>query len=87
MSQLAPGSQTLVKERIDPLYEEGDRDRFSHYVPRAKLTEALVMGTPVRALCGKMWVPSRDPERFPVCPTCKKIWESMRPGPDRDPDR
>jgi hypothetical protein len=87
MSQLAPGSQTLVKERVDPLYEEGDQDRFSHYVPRAKLTEALVLGTPVRALCGKMWVPSRDPERFPICPTCKEIWEKMRPGPDRDPDR
>ena len=35
------------------------------------------MGTPVVALCGKVWVPSRDPERFPVCPECKEIWEGM----------
>jgi len=26
--------------------------------------EAMVNGTPVRALCGKVWVPSRDPKRF-----------------------
>jgi len=29
------------------------------------------------ALCGKVWVPSRDPERFPVCPECKEIWQSL----------
>ena len=36
------------------------------------------MGTPVVALCGKVWVPSRAPEKFPVCPECKEIWESMQ---------
>ena len=35
------------------------------------------MGTPVRALCGKVWVPSRDPKRFPVCPECKEIYDSI----------
>ncbi|MBU4466278.1 MAG: DUF3039 domain-containing protein, partial [Actinobacteria bacterium] len=32
---------------------------------------------PVRALCGKKWTPGRDPEKFPVCPTCKEIYESL----------
>ena len=36
------------------------------------------MGTPVVALCGKVWVPSRAPEKFPVCPECKEIWESLK---------
>ena len=44
----------------------------------------MVMGTPVVALCGKVWVPSRDPERFPVCPECKEIWESLKPGSDEN---
>ena len=35
------------------------------------------MGTPVVALCGKVWVPSRAPEKFPVCPECKEVWESL----------
>ena len=55
----------------------GDHERFSHYVDKDKLTEAMVMGTPVIALCGKVWVPSRSPEKFPVCPECKEVWESL----------
>jgi len=78
--QLAPGSQTVVDERTEFRVDEGDHERFSHFVPKDKLTEAMVMGTPVIALCGKVWVPSRDPQRFPVCPECKEIWESLRPG-------
>ena len=41
------------------------------------------MGTPVIALCGKVWVPSRAPEKFPVCPSCKEIWEKFK-GDDGD---
>lgn len=58
--------------------EDGDHERFSHYVPKDKIVESAITGKPVRALCGKKWTPSRDPERFPVCPDCKKIYEGMR---------
>jgi Protein of unknown function (DUF3039) len=70
-----------VEERTVPT-DEGDHERFSHYVDKHKLTEAMVMGTPVVALCGKVWVPSRAPERFPVCPECQEIWESLKSGDD-----
>jgi hypothetical protein len=84
MSTEQPQTVTIVKEHTDerPDYrlDEGDHERFSHYVPKAKLTEAMVMGTPVIALCGKVWVPSRNPDRFPVCPECKEIWESLQDG-------
>ena len=36
----------------------------------------MVNGTAVKALCGKIWVPGRDPKRYPLCPTCKEIAES-----------
>ena len=80
MTELAPGAQTILDERTDLRIDEGDHERFSHYVPKNKLTEAMVMGTPVVALCGKVWVPSRNPDKFPVCPECKEIWESFKPG-------
>lgn len=64
-------------ERTVPT-DSGDHERFSHFVPKDKLTEAMVMGTPVVALCGKVWVPSRSGEKFPVCPECKEIWETMK---------
>jgi hypothetical protein len=78
--QLSPGAETIVDERTEYRYDDGDSERFSHYVPKDKLTEAMVMGTPVVALCGKVWVPSRDPEKFPICPACQEIWESFKPG-------
>lgn len=58
--------------------EEGDHERFSHYVPKDKILESAVTGKSVRALCGKKWTPSRDPERFPVCPDCKRVYERMK---------
>jgi len=73
------GTSTLEDRRTLPT-EDGDHERFSHFVPKDKLTEAMVMGTPVVALCGKVWVPSRAPEKFPVCPECKEIWDSLNPG-------
>jgi hypothetical protein len=73
-----PDTGTPVEERVaDYRFDGGDRERFAHYVPREKLMPAMVEGTPVRALCGKLWVPSRDPQRFPVCPQCKEIHESL----------
>ncbi|RCK70729.1 DUF3039 domain-containing protein [Desertihabitans brevis] len=78
--ELSPGAETILDERTDQRLDDGDHERFSHYVPKAPLTEAMVMGTPVVALCGKVWVPSRNPDKFPVCPECKEIWESLRDG-------
>lgn len=36
----------------------------------------MINTTPVVALCGKVWVPGRDPRKFPLCPTCKEIAQS-----------
>ena len=37
-------------------------------------------GEPVRALCGKVWTPGRDPSKYPVCPDCQRIYEGLPPG-------
>ena len=59
--------------------EEGDHERFSHYVKKEQILESALTGKPVKVLCGKMWTPGRDPEKFPVCPTCKEIYEKLKP--------
>lgn len=45
----------------------------SHQVHRQRLTEATVVGQPVRALCGKWFVPRQDHESKPVCEICETI--------------
>jgi hypothetical protein len=76
---------TLSPAMVDPALT-GDHERMSHivlegYKPEEgefvstgpSVVEGMVNGTAVRALCGKVWVPGRDPKRYAVCPTCKEI--------------
>jgi hypothetical protein len=72
---------TLLEEQVQNL-EPGDHERYAHYVKKERIVESAVLGNAVTALCGKVWVPSRDPQKFPVCPTCKDIYENMPEGPD-----
>jgi hypothetical protein len=66
--------QLLTEEQL----EDGDHERFAHYVQKEKILESALSGKPVIALCGKVWVPGRDPEKFPVCPDCKKIYDRLK---------
>ena len=56
--------------------DEGDHERCSHIIRKQDQMAGYVGGQPITALCGRVWVPYRDPKKFPICPTCKEIWES-----------
>ena len=75
---VAPDTRTDVVTDVRPVTDDGDHDRFAHYTRRADANRAYIEGTPLRALCGKVWVPSRDPSRYPVCPECEKIRQQLR---------
>lgn len=77
---------------VVPTTDDGDHERFTHIVLEGyrphedeeqfvatgpSVVEGIVNGTPVRALCGKTWVPGRDPRRYQLCPTCKEIAQQM----------
>ena len=68
--------QTITENRAE--LDSGDHERFAHYVRKEKIVESAVTGEPVTALCGKRWIPNRDPKKFPICPTCKEIHSGMR---------
>ncbi len=73
MTQPQGGTATIERTGTQELVEPGDAERFAHYVKKEKILESAMSGEPVIALCGKVWVPGRDPNRFPVCPACKEI--------------
>ena len=92
LDQPGAGTGTLLERQVDTTPStstgDGDHDRFAHYVRKEKVLESALSGHPVTALCGKVWVPGRDPQRYPVCPTCKEIFDTLPPGGgDDDPDR
>lgn len=69
-------TQDDVETRPERIYgEPGDYDRLSHYYDKRvySLVDCILAGTPITALCGKVWVPTRDPEKFPICPECQAI--------------
>jgi hypothetical protein len=68
--------------RPDLSFGDGDHERFAHYVEKDKIVESAVMGTPVVAICGKVWVPSRDPKKFPICPDCRRLYDLVPEGAD-----
>src|SRR5699024_3029999 len=64
----APGQTAVLDRQLqerEQLTDDGDHDRFAHYVRKDKVTQAALDGSPVIALCGKVWVPGRDPEKYP----------------------
>ena len=86
LDQPGGGTGTLLEQEVQATprtsHGDGDHERFAHYVRKEKVLESALSGEPVVALCGKVWVPSRDPQRFPVCPTCKEIYNTLPPGGD-----
>ena len=76
-TEAAPSGDLKVHEDLRVDTSNGDHERFAHYADANKITESSVFGTPIRAICGKVWVPSRDPKKFPICPECKEIYESL----------
>lgn len=69
-------NDTLTKETTE-FSDTGDHDRFAHYFKKSDLELAFFEGRTITALCGKKDVPTRDFQKYPVCPECKEIFESM----------
>lgn len=77
------GTALLEKEQVEEQTRKddtGDNDRYAHYVSRERLEQARLTGRPVIALCGKVWIPRRNPENYPVCPECKRVYAQMGSG-------
>jgi hypothetical protein len=73
-----------VTEQTDHVLQTGE-PTMAHIVKTlpgenatAKVLEARIYGTPLEALCGHVWVPSRDPKQLPLCDRCKSIYEMYR---------
>lgn len=79
-AQPAGSTGVLEREETREQVEPGDHERYAHYVRKDKILASAVSGQPVVALCGKVWTPGRDPSKYPICPTCKAIYEQLRGG-------
>jgi len=68
---------TIEETRMDTSMTNTGEPKYAHYAESVSVTEGYVLGKTIVALCGKLFIPSRDPKKFPVCPICKEIAESV----------
>lgn len=71
------GAELDIYEDLDYKLDDNRDKPMAHYAEAASVTEGYVMGTPVLALCGKLFVPHRDPEKLKICPICKEIVDAL----------
>ncbi len=72
--------QTLPDLDAPPVVELTDDDEdpdAAHIVTQKDLIHSQITGEPIRALCGKMWVPKRNPDDYPMCPACIEIFNAL----------
>ena len=70
-------STGLLSDTDERLDQGQDGPEVAHYAEKTSVTEGYVLGSPVIALCGQVFVPSRDPENLPVCQECTEIVQEM----------
>jgi hypothetical protein len=72
------GTETIERpdtRTSDPGLEEGKR---AHVIRKEDEMLGYALGQEITALCGHRFIPTRDPEKFPLCEECKAILEHAR---------
>lgn len=64
-----------ILDVIDDVSSELDFEEpvVSHMITKEDALNGYINGVAVTALCGHVFVPTRDPERYPLCQKCSEI--------------
>lgn len=69
-------SDTLENPMVD-VDTGNNTPPLAHIADAAKVTEGYVTGMPIEALCGKVFVPFRNPDGLDICIDCKEIANAL----------
>jgi len=70
-------SSIIEETTLETIDADTGEPKFAHYADSVSVTEGYIMGKAVMAICGKLFVPTRDPNKFPICPICKELAEAL----------
>jgi hypothetical protein len=59
---------------------EADLDETAHIVMKDDQMRGYLTGEPIQALCGKVWIPSRDYQGLPLCQACREERDRLLAG-------
>ena len=79
---VAMDTQTIERTETDERVDDGtddDAPKVFHYVKKDKIVQSAVEGTHVVALCGEVFPVTKSAKPgSPVCPDCKRIYQSLK---------
>lgn len=67
----------VAPEVIPTLSDEDSNERVAHIIKKSDWGKGYVMGEAVQALCGKMWVPHKDPQGLTTCSRCAEVFKEL----------
>ena len=62
----------MIRPQVSDPETEREGPRVAHVIRKDAVLPGYVDGVVVEALCGVLFVPTRDPKRYPVCEMCKE---------------
>jgi hypothetical protein len=63
-------TKSITRHQPETRTGRGDPDKVAHIVMRDDQMRGYAAGDQIEALCGKVWVPSRDYQGLPICERC-----------------
>lgn len=69
-------SSTSVLDKIDSDINF-DEPKIAHIIDKDDMMRGYVFGEEVVALCGFRFVPTRDPDKYPMCKECLSVLERV----------
>ncbi len=75
-----PDSDSKTLHQPEVRTSQGDSDEVAHIVMKNDQMRGYVAGEPIKALCGKVWVPTRDYAGLPLCERCSAARDRIVSG-------
>jgi len=71
-------SEVIERPETRPSDPDLEHGKVAHIIRKDDQMRGYVMGEEVTALCGTRFIPTRDPEQYPVCEACKQTLALIR---------
>jgi hypothetical protein len=77
------GTDPTTLRRPETRTRQDESDEYAHIVMKDDQMRGYVAGEPIQALCGKVFVPSKDYQGLPVCGACVEERDRLLAGMKR----
>lgn len=77
------GTDPTTVRRPETRIDQSESDDVAHIVMKSDQMRGYAAGEAIKALCGKVFVPSRDYEGLPVCQKCANERDRLLAGMKR----